>query len=178
MTGPPQRRRTGRAPQLGPGAFRVGDVLTHALHHVEREDELRLPRVPPALHRGDVEAFADECREVFRRLEAAVAAQVVVPPVHRDLVAVLAVDLGPGLVRRRLGLEDEAVEVEYKRAYYRCRAISTASDSASRPSGCGFVTFTRTSDTFANSARRAFATSAAIRSTSARGRSATEARTA
>src|SRR5205814_1644319 len=158
-------RRARRDAQAEPEPFRVGDVFTHTFHHVEREDELRLPRVPPTLHRRDVEPFADERRKVFRRLEPAIAPEVVVPPRHRDLVAVLTVDLGPGLVRRRLGLEDEAVEVEHERAYYRRLAISTASDSASRPSGCGFVTLTRTSDAFANSASNAFATSAAMRST-------------
>jgi hypothetical protein len=40
---------------------------------------------------------------------------VIEPPIARQLVAVLAVDLRPRLVRRRLRLEDQAVEIEDER---------------------------------------------------------------
>src|SRR6202158_2417872 len=112
-----------------------------------------------------------------RGSEAGVAPNVVVPQIHREVVTVLAVDLGPRLVRRRLRLEDEPVEVEDQRADHRRSTSSTASESASSPSGLGLRTRTRVSLTAGKRASTLRATSKVMRSTSARGRSATASRT-
>jgi hypothetical protein len=57
-----------------------------------------------------------ELLEVVERLEASDRSDDRRPAIERELLAVLPVDLLPRGVRRRLGVDDEAVEVEEERA--------------------------------------------------------------
>src|SRR5205809_338206 len=93
------------------------EPLANAGHRLERCDELGLPSVATGLNGGAIE------RSLYQRFEVrggfkptGFAADVVGPKLVGQIVAVLPVDLDPGLVRGHLGLEDEAVEVEDQRA--------------------------------------------------------------
>src|SRR5207249_11596772 len=142
----PGTRRARRDREAQSQPLRVGDVVAHADHHVERGDELGLARVPTCSYRVAIEAFADQRGEMIRGVEeATLASDVFEPAVEWQLVPVLAINLGPGLVRRSLRLDDESVEVEDERADHRRSTSSTASASAPRPSGCGLSTRTRAS---------------------------------
>ena len=113
----PRRRRARADPQLEPALARLGQELAEPGGLGDGHHELRLARVAARLEGVAIRLRPGERLEVRERVEpAALAADVIEPQRLRQLVAELAVDLDPGLVRGRLGLEDEAVEVEDQRA--------------------------------------------------------------
>ena len=75
--------------------------------------ELQLPGPIPSPQGLPVEPDPETLLQLRDRVEEARGvAYHRLPEVHRQLLAVVAVELGPGPVHRPLGVDDQAVEVE------------------------------------------------------------------
>ena len=93
------------------------DVLAHAGQDGLQGDQRVAVRAVALLQRGGVERTAAERLQVLAGIEGVHGADALRPFFEGQRVAVLGIDRLPRVVHRRLGVEDEAVEVEDEQAH-------------------------------------------------------------
>src|SRR5207302_8101677 len=94
-------RRAGRDSKAEAQAPALSNVVTDSCHDIELSEELCPSLLASSTNDLTVEGCGDERLKVGKRIETSrLALDVVEPPIARQLMAMLAVCLGPRTVRR------------------------------------------------------------------------------
>ena len=98
------------------------EVTLHSGTQLLLSDQREFPLQPPIDNRLSVlERRAEQFFEMSHRIEAPDRPQRIRPVGQRELLTVLAVDLGPGPKSRDLGIDQQTIEVEQESPYFRLR---------------------------------------------------------